>query len=247
MGGFALPPWQLSGLRRPSLRSVGSMVGLMVNSKRLYAKGDLPVPPVPVATLLTHASAGGPPALACSFGSVSCGVIAHLLWVILHAKFCLCPPKLESLLTSVLWKAYNQISLGLKARFPGDSQSLCHIARLRSMVLGFRTFRTVRERLWYYCSPVCGSPTWQVWDLILPGLCPSCHLSAASSLFLDGGTFFCWVPASSCRWVLQFGALMGGDECTSFYSTVLNLVPLLNVLKTQFMASNFVLHIQIYF
>ena len=34
--------------------------------------------------------------------------------------------------------------------------------------VGFRIFTTVGELLWYYCFPVCGSPTWQVWDLFLP-------------------------------------------------------------------------------
>ena len=48
-----------------------------------------------------------------------------------------------------------------------------------------RTFSTQEEFLWYYCSPVCGSPTLWVWDLILSCLCPSYNLVAASSLFLD--------------------------------------------------------------
>ena len=33
--------------------------------------------------------------------------------------------------------------------------------------VGFRTFTTLGELLWYYCSPVCGPPTQGVWDLIL--------------------------------------------------------------------------------
>ena len=33
--------------------------------------------------------------------------------------------------------------------------------------VGPRTFTTVGELLWYYRSPVYGSPTWQVQDLIL--------------------------------------------------------------------------------
>ena len=56
--------------------------------------------------------------------------------------------------------------------------------------VGFRTFTTVGELLWYYCSPVCGSPTWWAWDLILLWLCPSYHLNAASSLSLDEGYLF---------------------------------------------------------
>ena len=39
--------------------------------------------------------------------------------------------------------------------------------------------------LWYYCSPICGSPTWQVQDLILLSLCSSYHPVTASPLCLD--------------------------------------------------------------
>ena len=54
--------------------------------------------------------------------------------------------------------------------------------------VGFWTFRIV-ELLQYYCSPVCGSPTWQVWDLILLWLCPSYHI-VVTSLSLDMGLMF---------------------------------------------------------
>ena len=41
------------------------------------------------------------------------------------------------------------------------------------------------ELLWYYYSPVCGSPTLKIWDLILSWLCPYYHLTEASSLSLN--------------------------------------------------------------
>ena len=84
----------------------------------------------------------------------------------------------------VLWKTYNQILLAHKARFPGDSQSLC-IPRLGSLRWGSK-LTIMWELLWYYCSPLCGSPTWQVWDLIWSWLHPSYHLTR-NSLFLDMG------------------------------------------------------------
>ena len=68
--------------------------------------------------LPTYTSTGDPPTLAGNFVSVSCEVTAPLLRVLVHAKFCLCPTGLESLFTLVLWKTYNQILLGFKARFP---------------------------------------------------------------------------------------------------------------------------------
>ena len=84
--------------------------------------------------LSTHASTGGPPTVAGSFGSVSCKVSAPLLWVLVHAKFCLYSPRLESLFPSVFWKAYSRIPLALKARFPGDSQSLYLIPKLGTLM-----------------------------------------------------------------------------------------------------------------
>ena len=54
--------------------------------------------PHPCDELLpTHASTGGPLTLGGSFGSVSYGIFASLLWVLVHAKFCLCPPRLAFL------------------------------------------------------------------------------------------------------------------------------------------------------
>ena len=47
-----------------------------------------------------------------------------------------------------------------------------------------RTFTTVRELLWYYYSPVCGSLTQWVWNLISSCLCLFYHLIAASPLSL---------------------------------------------------------------
>ena len=103
--------------------------------------------------------------------------------------------------------------------------------------MGVRTFTIVGEFLWYYCSPVCGLPTQQVWDLILLWLCLSYRLTVASPLSLDVGNHFFGgfqsLPVDSCN----FGALTGGDERTSFYSTILNHTPLSSNLK------NIVLHI----
>ena len=59
---------------------------------------------------------------------------------------------------------------------------------------GPRTCVMVGELLWYYCSPVCGLPTQQVWGLILLWVCPSYHLAVAS-LSLDMG-YLSWVDFS---------------------------------------------------
>ena len=128
--------------------------------------------------LLTHFSTGDPLTLVGSFGSVSCGVTAPFLWVLVCTRFCLCLPSLESLFPPVLCKAF-------KVRFPGDSQALLSDPHAGKPDVGFRTFTTVGELLQYHCSPVSGSPTWQVWDLILLWLHTSYPLTSASSLSLD--------------------------------------------------------------
>ena len=83
--------------------------------------------------LLTHFSTGDPLTLVGSFGSVSCGVTAPFLLVLVYARFCVCTPRPESLFSPVLWKSYNQIPLAIKVRFLGESQSLCQISSLASM------------------------------------------------------------------------------------------------------------------
>ena len=96
-------------------------LGLIVNSKGVSANGPV----------VAHASKR-PPVLGGTLSSLSCRVTA-LIWVWGQVKCCLCPPRLESLFPPAFWKSYNQILLALKARFPGDSQSLYQILRLASL------------------------------------------------------------------------------------------------------------------
>ena len=161
------------------------MVGLRVNSNRVYTRGTFQCPLPYGETLLTHVSIGGLPTLAGIFISVSCGVTAPLLCILMCTKFCLCPPRPESLFYPLLWKAYYQIPLTLKARFSVAPVPLLDPEAWKSD-MGFRTFTIVWELLWYYCSPVYGSPTQWVWDLVLSWLSPS-YCLAMVSLSLDIG------------------------------------------------------------
>ena len=106
---------------------MGSVVGLMaslrgVTSRRTFQDCCGQCPRSCHEPLLTQASTGDPPTVAGSFASVSSGVTAPFPWVVVRARFCLCPPRVESLLPLVLWKCYNQSLLAFKVRFPGDSQ-----------------------------------------------------------------------------------------------------------------------------
>ena len=118
--------------------------------------------------LPTHASTGGPPTLAGSFGSVSYKITALFLWVLMHARFCFFPSKTggNRLGETVLWKPYNQIHWPSRPHSLGILNPLLD-PKAGMPDMGFRTFTTVAELLSYYCSPLCGSPTQRVWDLIL--------------------------------------------------------------------------------
>ena len=69
------------------------------------------------------------------------------------------------------------------------------------------------------------SPTWCAWDLILLWLHPSYYLTEASSCLWMGISFFGGFQRpsvngySTASW--DFGVLTGGNERTSFYSTIL--------------------------
>ena len=172
----------------------------MANSKRVYSKGELSVLPSLWWALLTRTSTGGPPTPAGSLGAASCGVTAPLLWVLVHAKFCLCPARLEPLFPSVLWKAYNQVLPALKARFPGDSRSLCCVPDWESCRGVQNIHSSVRISV-----VVLFSSLWVThlvgmrFDfIVIAPLLPSC----CSFFFVFGcGVFFWWVPGSSCRWL----------------------------------------------
>ena len=72
-----------------------------------------------------------------------------------HAQDFVCALQEWSLFPPVLWKSYNQILLAFKVRLSGDSKFVIQAGEPH---VGFRTFTTVGELLWYYRSLVCGCP-----------------------------------------------------------------------------------------
>ena len=117
---FSKSLWVLCG------GGTGSMKGLVASPRVFMQRATFPTcccqRPHPCGEpLQTYASTRDPPTLAGSFGSVVCGVSAPFLWVLVNTRFCLCPPRLESLFSPVLCKSYNQIPLVFKAKFPADS------------------------------------------------------------------------------------------------------------------------------
>ena len=140
-------------------------------------------------TLPTHASAGDPSALPGGFGSVYCGVTALFLWVLVWARFCLCPPRLESLFPPVLWKSCSQIPLAFKLIIPGDSQSFSRSLGCEAWC-GVENLHDSGRTCLVLLFPSLYIIHWQVWDLIVSWLPPSYGLAAASPWSLDVGYIF---------------------------------------------------------
>ena len=185
----------------PTLGSAGSRVN--ANCRRVYTKGDHPAP-----SSLWWAPANPhlyrrPPNIRrlfwCSLlwrhGSSPLGLCAHSIFLCVLQDWSLCFPQ----------SSRKPI---IKSHWPSRPDSLGISVPLLDLQAGnpdmrFRTFTIVQEHLWYYCSPVCGSPTHWVWDLIWLWMHPSYCLAVASSLSLDMGYLLWWVPASSCRWLFN--------------------------------------------
>ena len=147
---------------------MGNMVRLVVASKKVYPKGDLPrqLLPVPCTSprprpsgepLLTYTSTGDPPTLPGGFGSVSCRVTSPFLWVLVYTRFCFIrDPGVSG--PPVLWEFCNQILLAFKVRFPGDSQSLCWVPRLGSLTWGSKPSQQWENFFGVLVLPFVGHP-----------------------------------------------------------------------------------------
>ena len=107
--------------------------------------------------LPAHTSTGDPQTCTGRSGSASCRVAYPFPWALVHARSCLCPPRGESLFLPVLCKSCNQA--GLQSHIPWGSPVPLLDSQAGNCGVGPRTFTTVQELLWFYCSPVCGLPT----------------------------------------------------------------------------------------
>ena len=196
MGGVHYLPASCLAWGYSAIESTGSMVRLTskrLTFKRAYTKAGLPGLLLSVShpyreTLWAHISNRSNTSRYSSIGSL-------LLSCLGECKIFLCPPRLKSLFSPVLWKSYNQILLAFKVRFPGDFPVPLWDLQGRKPDMGFRTFTMVGKFLSYYCASVCGSHTQWVWDLILSWLCPSYNLAGATSLLLD--TVYVYLMGSS--------------------------------------------------
>ena len=161
----------------------------MANSNRVYAKEDLAVLPSlwrALANLGLHRRASNTSrqfwfSLLWSHCSSPLGLGAcKILFVPYRTGVSVYPCPLDDLYSNPAGHQ-GQIPWGFPVPLSGS--------QARKSDMAFQIFTIVQELLWYYCSLVCGSLTWQVWDLILSWLIPSYH-PAMASLSLDVGYLF---------------------------------------------------------
>ena len=186
--------------------------------------------PYPCDELLpTHASTGGPLTLGGSFGSVSYGIFASLLWVLVHAKFCLCPPRLAFLfpqsfgryIIKSCWPSRPD-SLRIPSPFAGSLgwedwcgvQNLHISGRISLVSLFFSLSVTHPVGMGFYF--IMTSP-------LLSSHCKLFFVFGGGVPFFGG--FQCPPVSGYSTAICKFGALRG-DKCRSFYSTILNCKPL---------------------
>ena len=133
----------------------------------------------------------------------------------MHTRFCLCPPRLESLFLQVLWKCFNQILLAFNVRFPGYSQSLCKIPRMGSLAWGSELSQQQDNffgiiALQFVSHPLGGHMIWFYLDCATSTIL----LCLVLCLWL-WATFFWCVPASSCSTVVLMFSQEELSACAS--------------------------------
>ena len=148
---------------------------------------------------------------------------------------CVCLPRVESLFLPVLLKSCNQIPLGFKVWFSGNSSSRCWTLRSGSLrwgsepslqwvdfcgmiVLQFVSHPPSGYGIWFYCD--CTPSTVSLQLLLCLWMWGICF-----------GEFQC-LPVDNCSAVsCDSGALARGSQHMSSYSAILNQSPRVSVLR----------------
>ena len=232
--GSVLPPYCLVW-GDPALESTGSIEELMVTSKRDQARGSTSKDcccqcPSPCGEPLpTHTSTGDPQTLAGRSAQSPVGSLLLSPWAPVHARFCFCPARVESLfpqscgnlVTKSRWPAKSN-SLGIPRHFAGSPgweawyrvQNLHNSGRAYLVLLlpSLWVAHSEDYGIWFdfHCTPPVS-----LWLLLCLWM---------GAMFLGG--FQC-PPVDGCSTAsYNFSALIGGDKCIFFYSAILNQSPL---------------------
>ena len=115
---------------------------------------------------LPPTSAGDPPTLASGSGSVSYGITAPSLSPDAHTTLCV-PSKSGVSFSLSPVEVLQSNSAGLQSLILLEFLLPLPDPQVKKPDVGLRTFTPVGGFLWCHCSPVCGSHTQWLWDLIL--------------------------------------------------------------------------------
>ena len=107
--------------------------------------------------LLTPASAGGSWTLTAKSGSVSCGVTAPFSWVLVHTRFCLCPPRLCFPVLCKLWWIYGGVNGDLLQEGLCHTQVCCTQSPCTSNSLLLTSAGDTQTQFWLSLCGVSGS------------------------------------------------------------------------------------------
>ena len=144
-------------------------------------------------------------------GSVSCRVTAPFSWILVHTRFCLCPPRVYFPVLCKFWQLYGGVN--------GDllQEGLCHTQVCCTQspypcnrpLLTHTSTGDTQTRFWLSLYGVSGSwcaqglfepfeCLWKVWDLMLNVILPLLPSSWGFSF-----AFGCWVSAQSLSTAMQ--------------------------------------------
>ena len=109
---------------------------------------------------LTHASTRDSSTLTGKSGSVSCGVTAPFSWVLVHRRFCLCPPKVHfPVLCKFWWLSGGLMATSSKRAYPVPRSTAPRAA-------GPAQFTAVPYLLRRHSNTVLSQSLWGLWVLV---------------------------------------------------------------------------------
>ena len=161
---------------------------------KLSSKGLVQCPWPHSMPLSTHTSTRDYWTLIGKSGSVSCVVTASFSLLLVHTRFCLCPPRV--CLPSPVEVPQSNPS-GLQTRISWGFSVPLPDPQVGKSVVCPRTFLTVQEFIWYNFCAVCGSSTQQLCgrangDLLQEGLCHTIWHRCAAARAPVSTAGHCW-------------------------------------------------------
>ena len=120
----------------------------------------------------THTSTGDSWTLPGKSGPVSCGVITPFSWVLVHTRFCLCPPRLYFPVLCKFWWLYGGVNGDLLSKVLCHTQVYC-TQRPWPCSSPLLTCTSAGDTQTQFCLSLCGVfGFWCAQVLFEPSECP---------------------------------------------------------------------------